>query len=568
MPRSTSQLALLPAVALLGAVVLLLSGCSGSTGLPVATTTEAATIDNCGVDVAVTAPPSRVITIKSTSTEMLLALGLGDRIVGTAFQDGPVPEQWAEAAGSLPVLSDKVPSQEVVLNENPDFIYAGWESNFSADGAGTRHDLAALGIRTFVSPAACKESAYQPKLLTFDDIDREIGEIATLFGVDDSAVLASQHETLAGIRKDTRGLSALWFSSGSTIPYVGAGIGAPQLILDTIGLRNIAADVKDTWASYNWESVIAEDPDVIVLVDSSWSTKEKKIAVLESNPATVQLSAVKNHRYLVVPFAASEAGVRTVRADLLDDGALAALPDAPNVIFMAAMKFGATGQEALTWAMNTYLPGRVAERYRNSRIVAFSSGNIYPLSPLTAGGPTEDDPTGPVGEYAQSVLGRERIFEYFSIRNGTPTTLLRLNYAVEMRYGVLVDLATTIMEGEPIDVAMGQVNVIWQGDANEATLRSLHLCSSPATVLNLTGPETVSVRRLAQRLGARMGKEPTFTGEEQPTALLNDASRSHGLFGYPSVALATIIERVADWVVGGGETHGKPTGFQVRSGIF
>jgi iron complex transport system substrate-binding protein len=266
------------------------------------------------VEVPVTAPPKRVITIKSTSTEMLLALGLQKRIVGTAFQDGPVPEKWAAAAAGIPVLADKVPSQEVVLDANPDFIYAGWESNFSADGAGTRADLAALGIRSYVSPAACKEAAYQPSRLTFADIDHEIGEIATIFGVDDSALLAEQHATLASIKKDDRGLSALWFSSGSDIPYVGAGIGAPQLILDTIGVRNIAADVKDTWASYNWESVIAANPDVIVLVNASWSTTEKKIGVLENNPATAQLDAVKHHRYLIVPFAASEAGVRTVDA--------------------------------------------------------------------------------------------------------------------------------------------------------------------------------------------------------------------------------------------------------------
>lgn len=262
------------------------------------------------------------------------------------------------------------------------------------------------------------------------------------------------------------------------------------------------------------------------------------------------------------------AGVRTVRADLLDDDALAALPDAPNVIFMAAMKFGATGQEPLTWAMNTYLPGRVADRYRDSRIVAFSSGNVYPLSPLTAGGPTEDDPTGPVGEYAQSVLGRERMFQYFSHRHGTPTALLRLNYAVELRYGVLVDLALALRDEQPIDLAMGHVNVIWQGDANEAALRALELCTSPTTILNLTGPETVSVRNLARRLGARLGKDPIFTGEEQPTALLNDASRSHALFGYPSVPLGRMIELVADWVAEGGETHGKPTKFQVRTGVF
>ncbi len=317
MPRPTIRRHLIVAIA---ASALLLTGCAtsaGAPGRPAPTTepTHRTSLDNCGTPVDLTvAPPERVVTIKSTSTEMLLALGLGDRIVGTAFQDGPVPEKWATKAANLPVLADKVPSQEVVLETEPDFVYAGWESNLSADGAGTRPDLAALGIRTYVSPAACKEAAYQPRRLTFADIDEEIGEIAEIFKVDDAALLAEQHATLASIEKDTRGVSALWFSSGSDIPYVGAGIGAPQLILDTIGVRNIAADVKDTWASYNWESVIAANPDVIVLVDASWSTKEKKIRVLEENPATAQLDAVRNHRYLVVPFAASEAGVRTVDA--------------------------------------------------------------------------------------------------------------------------------------------------------------------------------------------------------------------------------------------------------------
>lgn len=313
--------ALLTAVALVTALGL--SGCAPAQQTPTSPGSSPsepapggiiAEINNCGVKMPIVAPPERVITIKSTSTEMMLALGLGDRIVGTAFQDGPVPEKWAAEAAGVRVLSDKVPSQEVILNAEPDFVYAGWESNFSADGAGTRGDLLDLGIRSYVSPAACKEAAYKPARLSFADIDTEISQVAMIFKVDDTALLAEQHATLASINKDTRGLTALWFSSGSDIPYVGAGTGAPQLILDTIGVRNIAADVKDTWASYNWESVIAANPDVIVLVDASWSTAEKKIGVLESNPATAQLDAVKNHRYLIVPFAASEAGVRTVDA--------------------------------------------------------------------------------------------------------------------------------------------------------------------------------------------------------------------------------------------------------------
>ena len=264
----------------------------------------------------------------------------------------------------------------------------------------------------------------------------------------------------------------------------------------------------------------------------------------------------------------NDAGVRTHRADLLDEAQLASLPDVANVVYMAAMKFGATGQEARTWAMNTYLPGRVAERFKSSRISAFSTGNVYPLSPLASGGPTEDDPTGPIGEYAQSCLGRERMFEYFSQLNGTKVSILRLNYAIELRYGVLVDIALAVNEGQPVDLAMGQVNVIWQGDANEIALRSLLHASSPPTVLNLTGPETVSVRKVATRLGERLGKEPIFAGTEADSALLNDASRSHALFGYPKVALNTMIDMVADWIAKGGETSGKPTKFQVRTGDF
>ena len=218
--------------------------------------------------------------------------------------------------------------------------------------------------------------------------------------------------------------------------------------------------------------------------------------------------------------------------------------------------------------MNTYLPGRVAERYRGSNVVAFSTGNVYPLTPLTLGAPTEQDPVGPVGEYAWSCLGRERMFGFFSEKYGTPVAILRLNYAVEMRYGVLVDLALAVRDGASVDLAMGHVNVVWQGYANEVALRALLHCSTPPALFNLTGPETVSVRQIATRIGARLGKEPVFSGEEQGSALLNDAARAHALFGYPSVSLNTMIDWVAAWIAAGGETHGKPTKFQVRTGRF
>ena len=288
---------------------------SSPTASPTASAAASRTIDNCGTTVDFTgAAPKRVVTIKSTSTEMLLALGLGNRIVGTAFQDGPVPSAWQAQAAKLTSLSNFVPSQEVVLATEPNLVYGGWESNFSADGAGTRGELATLGVASYVSPAACKEAGYQPTRLRFSDIFSEIDQVAAIFRVSDAKLLANQKAELASITADTRGLTALWYSSGDDSPYVGAGIGAPQLVLDTIGLKNVAGSVKDTWTSFNWESVVEADPDVIVLVDATWNTAAKKIKSLETNPVTANLSAVKNHRYLTVPFAASEAGVRTVSA--------------------------------------------------------------------------------------------------------------------------------------------------------------------------------------------------------------------------------------------------------------
>jgi nucleoside-diphosphate-sugar epimerase len=263
-----------------------------------------------------------------------------------------------------------------------------------------------------------------------------------------------------------------------------------------------------------------------------------------------------------------QTGIETISADLLEADALASLPDVPNIIYMAARKFGTTGNEHLTWAMNTLLPARVAERFRESRIVAFSTGNVYPLLPVTYGGATEAVAPAPVGEYAQSALGRERMFEYFSSRYGTRVTLLRLNYAIDLRYGVLLDLGTKVFEGRHVDVAMGLVNVIWQGDANSVTLRALGLCSSPPTVLNLTGPETLSVRAIAGRFGRLFGREPVFEGAEAPTALLNDASRCHRLFGYPEVSVEQMIEWTAEWIRAGGPRWDKPTHFEVRDGKF
>jgi nucleoside-diphosphate-sugar epimerase len=265
-------------------------------------------------------------------------------------------------------------------------------------------------------------------------------------------------------------------------------------------------------------------------------------------------------------------GAVTIAADLLEEDMLAArladLPHCPNVIYMAGMKFGTSGHEDLTWAMNAYMPGRVAERFRSARIVAFSTGNVYPLVDVHSDGSKETDPTGPIGEYAQSCLGRERVLHYFSLKNATPMCFLRLNYAVEPRYGVLLDIATKVYASQPVVLAMGYVNVIWQGDANSVALRSLGLCKSPPQVLNVTGLETLSVRRLAEEFAERLGRKAVFEGKEGRTALLSDASRCRDLLGAPHTPIGDVMDLVAYWVKIGGPTLNKPTKFEVRDGRF
>ncbi|MEV5558530.1 NAD-dependent epimerase/dehydratase family protein [Nonomuraea wenchangensis] len=261
-------------------------------------------------------------------------------------------------------------------------------------------------------------------------------------------------------------------------------------------------------------------------------------------------------------------GATVIAADVADEAALGKLPDAPNVVFLVGAKFGTSGREHAAWFTNTYLPGRVADRFAGSRIAALSTGNVYPLVPVAEGGSTEDSPVGPVGDYAMSCLGRERVLTHFAERNSTPMSLLRLNYAVELRYGVLVDLAQKILAGQPVDLTTGQVNVVWQGYANEVTLRSLLLADVPPYVLNVTGPELISVRQAALALGEALGEEPVFTGEPAPTALLSNASRCHRLFGYPELTPAELIEHTARWVADGGPLLGKPTKFDRRDGRF
>lgn len=261
-------------------------------------------------------------------------------------------------------------------------------------------------------------------------------------------------------------------------------------------------------------------------------------------------------------------GIETIKADLLDPAQLSKLPDAPHVVYMAGMKFGATGNEALTWAMNSYLPGMVAQKYRRSRIVAFSTGNVYGMTPVVTGGSREADRVEPIGDYSMSCLGRERIFDHFSRALSLPTALIRLCYACEMRYGVLVDMAQRVLEEEPTDITMSCLTLIWQGDANVMTLLSFDHVASPPFVVNVTGPETLSVRQLCEEFGVLLGKKPRFAGAEAPDAGFANAMLAQRLFGYPRVSAGQIVRWTADWVKRGGESLGKPTHFETRDGKY
>jgi len=266
--------------------------------------------------------------------------------------------------------------------------------------------------------------------------------------------------------------------------------------------------------------------------------------------------------------ALNDAGVETLACDLLDRAAVARLPDAPNVIFMAGQKFGTTGAPALTWGMNTLVPANCAERYRGARIVAFSTGNVYALTPIASGGSRETDTPAPVGEYAASCLGRERVFELYAERYGTRVAIVRLNYAIDLRYGVLVDLALRVAREEEIPVAMGYVNVIWQGDANRIAIECLPHAATPPFVVNVTGSETLSVRTLAERLGERLRRTVRFSGVEREDALLSSTARMRATFAPPEVTIDEMLDRVADWVAHDGPLLGKPTKFEARDGKF
>ena len=263
-----------------------------------------------------------------------------------------------------------------------------------------------------------------------------------------------------------------------------------------------------------------------------------------------------------------QAQIETIEADLLDESHYHKLPNVENVFYLAGMKFGSAGNQPLTWAMNSYVPALVAKHYKDSRIVAYSTGNVYPLVETTSGGATEETTPEPIGEYAQSCLGRERMFEYFSQLYNTPLTLIRLNYANEPRYGIIVDLAFKILNDKPIALTMGTVNLIWQRDANDYIIRAITLAKSPPAILNVTGPDTIPIRSLAEQIGETLGKKPKFISQEATSALLSDASYCISKFGPPQMTLEQMVAMIAKWVADGKKTLDKPTKYEIRNGKF
>lgn len=275
-----------------------------------------------------------------------------------------------------------------------------------------------------------------------------------------------------------------------------------------------------------------------------------------------RFSSEKQRKYL------EESGIETLKGELVDQEFVNSLPEVKNVFYLAGMKFGTDGNEAFTWAMNSFLPGLIVLKFKQSKIVAFSTGCVYPLVDVSSGGSKEVDDVNPIGEYAQSCLGRERIFEYGSLSNNTPIALIRLFYSVEMRYGLLVDIGLNVYNEEPIDLAMGHVNVIWQGDANSMILQSLQYCVSPAKPINIAGTEILSVRETANKFAKLMNKKVNFIGEEAETALLGNASLSYELMGKPKISAEQIINWIANWIQNEKTILGIPTHYEVRDGKY
>ncbi|UCC97204.1 MAG: NAD(P)-dependent oxidoreductase [Phycisphaerales bacterium] len=333
--------------------------------------------------------------------------------------------------------------------------------------------------------------------------------------------------------------------------------------MDESGLEDVLSEPTDAT-----RNVLAELSGDIVVLGAGGKMGPTLAMMLKKAAPKRSIYAVSRFSDKAARARVERIGIKTVEADLLDESQYPGLPRAENVFFLAGMKFGASGNQALTWAMNSFVPALAARHYKDSKIVAFSTGNVYPLVDIDSGGATEDTDPGPIGEYAQSCLGRERMFEYFSQLYNTPVTLVRLNYANEPRYGIIVDLTSRILNDEPIDLTMGAVNLIWQRDANDYIVRAITLAKSPPAIVNVAGADTVPIRQLAELIGTALGKKPKFISQEAESALLSDASYCMNTFGSPQTSLEQMVSMIVKWVASGKEILNKPTKFQVRDGKF
>jgi len=333
--------------------------------------------------------------------------------------------------------------------------------------------------------------------------------------------------------------------------------------LDEAGLENILSEPSDAT-----RKVLAGLKGDIVVLGAGGKMGPTLAMMLKKASSGKNIYAVSRFGDRDVRSRIERADITTIEADLMDESHYRRLPDVENVFYLAGMKFGSTGNQPLTWAMNTFVPTLAARHYKGARIVAFSTGNVYPLVDVAGGGASEEAAPEPIGEYAQSCLGRERMFQYFSQLHGTPVTLVRLNYANEPRYGIIVDLAVKILNDKPIDLTMGAVNLIWQRDANDYIIRAVTLAKSPPAVLNVAGPETIPIRRLAAQIADMLGKEPVFVSKEGPSALLSDASRCLNAFGSPQTTVDEMVSMIVKWVASGKDTLNKPTKYDVTDGKF
>lgn len=333
--------------------------------------------------------------------------------------------------------------------------------------------------------------------------------------------------------------------------------------LDERALENILSEPSDATK----EILTCLNGDIVVL-GAAGKMGPTLSMMLKKASSDKNIYAVSRFSDEMVRDRIEDVGVKTIQIDLLDESLYSQLPDVKNVFFLAGMKFGSTGNQPLTWAMNSFLPGLIAKHYKNSRIVVFSTGNVYPLVDLNSGGASEDTAPEPVGEYAQSCLGRERMFEYFSQLNNTPVTIIRLNYANEPRYGIIVDLTRRIINYEPIDLTMGAVNLIWQRDANDYIIRSVSLAKSPPTILNVAGQDTLLVRKLAEQIGKELKIKPRFVSQKAQTALLSNASLCISKFGSPQTELTEMISLIVKWVALGKTVLNKQTKYNIRNGKF